>query len=62
MSPAKPASHRADPPPATPRPRRWSRPEVWMLGVFSVLGLIGFVATFVLIVMRSPRCAGVRAL
>jgi len=25
-----------------------------MLGVFSVIGLIGFIATFVLIVMRSP--------
>ena len=38
---------------AVPRPR-WSRPDVWMLGVLSVLGLIGFIATFVLIVMRSP--------
>jgi hypothetical protein len=25
-----------------------------MLGIFSVLGLVGFVATFVLVVMRSP--------
>jgi hypothetical protein len=34
--------------------RRWSTPELWMLGIFSVLGLAGFVATFVLVVMRSP--------
>ena len=37
------------------RPRLWSRPDVWMLGVFSAIGLIGFIATFVLIVMRSPN-------
>jgi hypothetical protein len=34
--------------------RRWSTPELWMLGIFSALGLAGFVATFVLVVMRSP--------
>jgi hypothetical protein len=39
---------------AVPRPRSWSRPDVWILGVFSALGLIGFIATFVLIMMRSP--------
>ena len=39
---------------AVPRPS-WSRPDVWMLGVLSALGLIGFIATFVLIVMRSPN-------
>jgi hypothetical protein len=43
-------------------PRSWSRPEVWMLGIFSALGLIGFVATFVLIVMRSPNAPVQRAL
>ena len=46
-----------EPPPAPngPEPkRRWSAPELWMLGIFSALGLVGFVATFVLVVMRSP--------
>jgi hypothetical protein len=33
-----------------------------MLGVFSVLGLVGFIATFVLIVMRSPNAPVQRAL
>ena len=37
------------------RKQLWSTAEVWMLGVFSVIGLIGFIATFVLIVMRSPN-------
>src|SRR3954470_9705345 len=33
--------------------RRWSALEVWTLGVFSVIGIIGFLATFVLIVART---------
>ena len=40
---------------SAPKPKRhWSTVEVWMLGLFSVLGLAGFVATFVLLLMRSP--------
>jgi hypothetical protein len=35
------------------QPRRWSSPEIWTLGVFSVIGILGFLATFVLIVARS---------
>src|SRR5690242_3197630 len=38
--------------PAPPRP--WARPEVWLLGLFSAVGLVGFIATFALIVTRSP--------
>ena len=36
------------------QPRRWSSPELWMLGGFSAVGLIGFIATFILVVVRSP--------
>jgi hypothetical protein len=39
---------------AAPPRRRWSSAEVWMLGIFSAIGLIGFIATFALVVMRSP--------
>jgi hypothetical protein len=51
--------------PAPPRPqpsRRWSTLEMWTLGIFSALGLAGFIATFVLIVMRSPHAEVPRAL
>ena len=41
------------PPPAPAAP--WMRPEVWMLGAFSVIGLVGFVLTFVMIVLRAPN-------
>jgi hypothetical protein len=54
MSGTEPSSSDTPAAAAVPRPRSWSRPDVWMLGVFSVIGLIGFIATFVLIVMRSP--------
>ena len=54
MSSTEPSSSNTPADAAVPRPRSWSRPDVWMLGVLSVLGLIGFIATFVLIVMRSP--------
>jgi hypothetical protein len=43
-------------------PRRWSTTETWTLGVFSVIGLVGFLATFVLIVMRSPNAPVERTL
>lgn len=43
-------------------PRRWSPPELWMLGLFSIVGLIGFIATFVLIVLRAPDAQVPRAL
>jgi hypothetical protein len=42
--------------------RRWSTLEMWTLGIFSALGLAGFIATFVLIVMRSPHAEVPRAL
>jgi hypothetical protein len=43
------------PPPLPQQPlRRWSTTEVWTLGLFSVLGLVGFMATFVLIMVRAP--------
>jgi hypothetical protein len=36
------------------RKKLWSAAEVWLLGAFSVIGLIGFIATFVLIMRRAP--------
>jgi hypothetical protein len=36
--------------------------ETWTLGVFSLFGLIAFIATFVLILLRSPDAQGPRAL
>jgi hypothetical protein len=42
--------------------RRWSTVDLWMLGIFSALGLVGFIATFVLVVMRSPGSPAPRAL
>jgi hypothetical protein len=39
---------------AAPPKRHWSAIEVWMLGIFSILGLAGFIGTFVLLLMRSP--------
>jgi hypothetical protein len=53
MSSDKPSSNRPGDA-ALPQPRSWSRPEVWMLGLFSVLGLAGFIATFVLLIARAP--------
>ncbi len=53
MSDTEPSSSDTPADAAVPRPR-WSRPDVWMLGVLSALGLIGFIATFILIVIRSP--------
>ena len=40
---------------APERKKLWSTSEVWVLGAFSVIGLIGFIATFVLIVVRAPN-------
>jgi hypothetical protein len=62
MSSNEPSSSDAPGEAVAPRPRSWSRPELWMLGVFSALGLIGFIATFVLIVVRSPNAPVQRAL
>ena len=62
MSSIEPGSSNAPAGAAAPRPPSWSRPDVWMLGVLSALGLIGFIATFVLIVMRSPGVPVQRAL
>jgi len=39
---------------APDRKRQWSTPEVWALGVFSVVGLMGFIITFMMIVARGP--------
>jgi len=44
------------------RRKLWSTAEVWVLGAFSVIGLIGFLATFVLLVVRSPNAPVQRAL
>jgi hypothetical protein len=62
---SSPAATPPEPAPALPPPqqsRRWSTIEMWTLGVFSALGLAGFIATFVLIVMRSPHAEVPRAL
>lgn len=46
----------AEPSSAAPARRKlWSTAEVWILGAFSIIGLIGFAATFVLIMMRAPN-------
>ena len=53
------------PPPPLPQPhplRRWSTTEVWTLGLFSIVGLIGFLATFVLIMVRTPSSDMARSL
>jgi hypothetical protein len=42
--------------------KHWSTAELWMLGVFSAIGLIGFIATFVLLVMRAPNAPVQRTL
>jgi hypothetical protein len=44
------------------RRKLWSTAEVWVLGAFSVIGLVGFIATFVLIMVRSPNAPAQRAL
>jgi hypothetical protein len=62
MSSNEPGSSDAPAEAVVPRPKSSSRPDVWMLGVFSALGLVGFIATFVLIVMRSPNAPVQRAL
>jgi hypothetical protein len=49
-------------PAAAPARKHWSTAELWMLGVFSAIGLIGFIATFVLLVMRTPGAPVQRAL
>ena len=43
-----------EPAPAPARQRLRTALDVWMLGIFSVLGLVGFIATFALIMVRSP--------
>lgn len=51
------APHLAPEPPFAPAERRrrhWSTAELWMLGIFSAVGLAGFIATFAMIVMRGP--------
>ena len=47
---------------APERKKLWSTSEVWVLGAFSVIGLIGFIATFVLIMVRTPNAPVQRTL
>jgi hypothetical protein len=47
---------------APERKKLWSTSEVWVLGAFSVIGLIGFIATFVLIMVRAPNAPVQRTL
>ena len=49
-----PAADTTNPPAVPDRKSLWSTAELWQLGAFSVIGLLGFIATFVLIVMRAP--------
>jgi len=44
------------------RRKLWSTAEVWVLGAFSIIGLIGFIGTFVLIMMRAPNAPVQRTL
>ena len=50
---AEPGPEPPPPPPPSPPRKSWLPAETWTLGVFSLLGLIGFIATFVLILVRS---------
>jgi hypothetical protein len=50
---AQPSPVTSEAAPAPARTKLWAA-EVWMLGAFSIIGLIGFIATFVLIMMRAP--------
>jgi hypothetical protein len=59
---AVPAASPVAPAVAPGRKKLWSAAEVWLLGAFSVIGLIGFVATFVLIVVRTPNAPAQRIL
>ncbi len=59
---AAPVAQPSQPYAGPERRKLWSTAEVWLLGVFSVVGLIGFIATFVLLVMRSPNAPTQRTL
>jgi hypothetical protein len=59
---AAPAMQSSQPYAGPERRKLWSAAEVWLLGAFSVIGLIGFIATFVLIVVRSPTVSEQRTL
>jgi hypothetical protein len=62
MSSDEPNSSSEPGEPAPPRGRPWSRPDVWVLGLSGAIGLLGFIATFALILMRSPATPVQRAL
>jgi hypothetical protein len=49
-------------PMVAPRRRLWSGAEVWLLGVFSVIGAVGFIVTFALLMMRGPSDTAARAM
>ena len=57
-----PVAETIKPAAAPERKKLWSRSEVWVLGAFSVIGLIGFIATFVLIMLRAPNAPVQRTL
>ena len=59
---AAPVAQPSQPYAGPERRKLWSTAEVWVLGAFSVIGLIGFIATFVLIVVRSPNAPVQRTL
>jgi hypothetical protein len=62
MSSSEPSSGNQPGDAAPPQPGPWSRPDLWTLAAFSAVGLIGFIATFILLVMRTPSAPVQRAL
>jgi hypothetical protein len=58
---AAPAAEPTKPVAGLERKKLWSTSEV-VLGAFSVIGLIGFIATFVLIMLRAPNAPVQRTL
>ncbi len=59
---AAPAAEPTKPVAGLERKKLWSAAEVWLLGAFSIIGLIGFIATFVLVMLRAPNAPVQRTL
>ena len=59
---AAPVAEPFKPAAAPGRKKLWSAAEVWLLGAFSIIGLIGFIATFVLVMLRAPNAPVQRTL
>ena len=59
---APPVAEPIKPAAAPERKKLWSTSEVWLLGAFSIIGLIGFIATFVLVMLRAPNAPVQRTL